>query len=182
MEMNARIQVEHPVTEMVTGVDLIRQQILVAAGERLSLRQEDVATTGVAIECRINAEDPARNFAPTPGMLEMFEAPAGPWVRVDSGYVTGSQVTQYYDSLIAKLIVWAPDRGQALARMDRALGEFRVEGRGVVTTVDFHRSVLRHPVFRAGTHSVHFVDQLMAQLTAERSKPVTAKRGTSRAS
>ncbi len=163
MEMNARIQVEHPVTEMITGVDLVQEQIRVAAGEPLSLKQQDIGRTGAAIECRINAEDPARGFAPAPGVLDVFDLPAGPWTRVDSGYLPGTRVTPYYDSLLAKLVVWAPDREQALTRMDRALGEFRVEGRGVVTTVDFHRSILRHPVFRAGKHSIHFVDQLITE-------------------
>lgn len=165
MEMNARIQVEHPVTEMITGVDLVQEQILVAAGEPLSIKQQDVGFTGVAIECRINAEDPARSFAPTPGILDVFDLPAGPWTRVDSGYVPGARVTPYYDSLLAKLVVWAPDREQAIARMDRALGEFRVEGRGVATTVGFCRWILRHPVFRAGKHSIHLVDQLITKPT-----------------
>jgi acetyl-CoA carboxylase biotin carboxylase subunit len=167
MEMNARIQVEHPVTEMITGIDLVQEQILVAAGQPLSLKQQDVGLTGAAIECRINAEDPARGFAPTPGILDVFDLPAGPWTRVDSGYMPGARVTPYYDSLLAKLVVWAPDREQALARMDRALGEFRVEGRGITTTVGFHRAILRHPVFRAGEHSIHFVDQLITEPTKE---------------
>jgi acetyl-CoA carboxylase, biotin carboxylase subunit len=159
MEMNARIQVEHPVTEMITGIDLVQEQIRVTAGEPLSVKQQDVDLIGAAIECRINAEDPARDFAPTPGVLTVFEPPGGPWTRVDSGYVSGAQVTPYYDSLLAKLIVWAPAREQAITRMDRALSEFRVEGRGVATTIDFHRAMLRHPDFRAGKHSIHFVDQ-----------------------
>ncbi|MGH3917543.1 MAG: acetyl-CoA carboxylase biotin carboxylase subunit [Pseudonocardiaceae bacterium] len=175
MEMNARIQVEHPVTEMITGVDLVQEQIRVAAGEPLSLTQRDVHLTGAAIECRINAEDPARGFAPAPGVLDVFDLPAGPWTRVDSGYVPGARVTPYYDSLLAKLIVWAPDRVRALARMDRALGEFRVEGRGVVTTVGFHRSILRHPVFRAGTHSLDFVDQFLTEPTSHGAPPPSAQ-------
>ncbi len=165
MEMNARIQVEHPVTEMITGVDLVQEQIRVAAGEPLSLRQHDVGLTGAAIECRINAEDPDRGFIPAPGVLDVFDLPAGPWTRVDSGYLPGARVSPYYDPLLAKLIVWAPNREQALARMDRALSEVRIEGRGVVTTVGFHRSILRHPVFRAGEHSIHFVDQLSTETT-----------------
>ncbi|MGH3785428.1 MAG: acetyl-CoA carboxylase biotin carboxylase subunit [Pseudonocardiaceae bacterium] len=168
MEMNARIQVEHPVTEMITGVDLVQEQIRVAAGHPLSFKQQDIGFTGAAIECRINAEDPLRGFAPTPGVLDAFDPPAGPWTRVDSGYLAGSRVTPYYDSLVAKLIVWAPDREQALTRMDRALGEFRVEGRGVATTIDFHRLILRDPVFRTGQHSIHFVDQLITETSSHR--------------
>jgi acetyl-CoA carboxylase biotin carboxylase subunit len=162
MELNARIQVEHPVTEMVTGVDLVHEQIRLAAGEPLSFAQSEVRFTGAAIECRINAEDPTRGFAPTPGVLDVFDPPAGPWTRVDSGYLSGARVSPYYDSLLAKLIVWAPDRRQALTRMDRALAEFRVGGRGIATTIDFHRSIMRDPVFRACEHSIHFVDQLTA--------------------
>jgi acetyl-CoA carboxylase biotin carboxylase subunit len=167
MEINARIQVEHPVTEMITGIDLIQEQIRVAAGQPLSVKQQDVDLIGAAVECRINAEDPSRGFAPTSGVLDVFEPPAGPWTRVDSGYVSGARVTPYYDSLLAKLIVWAPAREQALTRMDRALSEFRVEGRGIATTVDFHRAMLRHPVFRAGKHSIHFVDQLTIELAKQ---------------
>jgi acetyl-CoA carboxylase biotin carboxylase subunit len=163
MEMNARIQVEHPVSEMITGVDLVREQIRLAAGERLSLAQHDISFTGAAIECRINAEDPARGFAPAPGVLDVFELPAGPWTRVDSGYLPGARVTPYYDSLLAKLIIWAPNREQALMRMARALDECRIAGRGVATTVEFYRSILRHPTFRAGAHSLHFIDQLCAE-------------------
>lgn len=156
MEINARIQVEHPVTEMVTGVDLVREQILVAGGRPLSVKQEDVAITGAAIECRVNAEDPDRDFAPSPGRLHEFRPPSGPWTRVDSGYASGMAVTPHYDSLLAKVIVWAPDRSAALDRMDRALEEFQVGG--VATTIDFHRSILNDPVFRAGDHTIHFVD------------------------
>jgi len=163
MEMNARIQVEHPVTEMTTGIDLIREQIRVAAGEPLGIRQEDVTFSGAAIECRINAEDPDRGFAPTPGVIDVLELPGGPWTRVDSGYTAGAQITPHYDSLLAKVVVWAPDRTQALARMGRALGEIRVEGRGVATTAGLHRAILRHPTFCAGEHSIHFVDEFMTE-------------------
>lgn len=161
MEMNARIQVEHPVTEMTTGVDLIREQIRVAAGERLGITQRDVTFRGAAIECRINAEDADRGFAATPGVLDRLDMPGGPWTRVDSGYTAGSVVSPYYDSLLAKLVVWAPDREQALARMGRALGELRIDGPGVATTADFHRMILRHPEFLADTHNINFVGQLM---------------------
>jgi acetyl-CoA carboxylase, biotin carboxylase subunit len=161
MEMNARIQVEHPVTEMTTGIDLVREQIRVAAGQPLDLDQEQVTFSGAAIECRINAEDPDRGFAPTPGILDVFDLPGGPWTRIDSGYTAGGRVSPYYDPLLAKVIVWAPDRMQALARMQRALAELRVEGRGLATTVAFHRAILRDPTFRAGEHSVDFVDDFM---------------------
>ncbi len=161
MEMNARIQVEHPVTEMTTGIDLVREQIRIAAGQPLGLRQEQVTFSGAAIECRINAEDPDRGFAPTPGVLDVLEFPGGPWTRIDSGCAAGGRVSPHYDSLLAKVIVWAPDRVQALARMDRALGELRVEGRGLATTAAFHRAILRDPTFRAGEHSIDFVDRFM---------------------
>jgi len=162
MEMNARIQVEHPVTEMVTGIDLVREQIRIAAGWPLAVAQGDIALTGAALECRINAEDPARGFAPTPGRLAELGLPAGPWTRVDSGYRPGDTVPPNYDSLLAKVVVWAPDRAAALDRMDRALAELRVTGPGLATTADFHRRVLRDPRFRAGGHDLTFVDQITA--------------------
>jgi acetyl-CoA carboxylase biotin carboxylase subunit len=166
MEMNTRIQVEHPVTEMVTGIDLVREQILVAAGEPLHFGQRDIHTNGCAIECRVNAEDPDRGFAPTPGRLESFVPPAGPWTRVDSGYVEGDVVTPHYDSMLAKVIVWAPDRNQAITRMDRALAEFHVAGRGVTTTIGLHRDVLADPEFRSGTHDLQLIDRRAARARA----------------
>ncbi len=163
MEMNARIQVEHPVSEMITSVDLIQEQIRVAAGEPLSVAQEDVAFRGHAIECRINAEDPDNSFAPTAGRLETYVAPGGPWTRVDSHCFPGWTVSPFYDSLIAKLIVWAPDRERAIERMQRALGEFQIAGRGVKTTIPFHQRILANPRFRAGDVSTSFVEQFMAE-------------------
>jgi acetyl-CoA carboxylase biotin carboxylase subunit len=163
MEMNARIQVEHPVSEMVTGVDLIQEQIRVAAGEPLSVSQEDVVLTGHAIECRINAEDPDRNFAPAAGRLDVYEPPGGPWTRVDSHCYPGFTIAPYYDSLIAKLIVWAPDRHGAIERMRRALGEFRLEGRGIRTTKPFYERVLADEHFRRGDVSTDFVEQFLAR-------------------
>lgn len=163
MEINCRIQVEHPVTEVVTGIDLVREQIRVAAGLPLSVKQEDVRLTGAAIECRINAEDPARAFAPAPGVLEEFEPPGGPFVRVDTHAYTGWRVPSDYDSLLAKVIAWAPDREQALRRMDRALHETRVSGHGVRTTTGVLRDVLAHPVFRAGEHTTTFLDDLSSE-------------------
>jgi len=163
MEVNCRIQVEHPVTEMVTGVDLVHEQFRIAAGERLALRQEDVRLSGAAIECRINVEDPERDFAPTPGVLTEFLPPGGPFVRVDTHGFPGYRVPAAYDSLLAKLVVWAPDRQGALDRMDRALAEFRIAGRGVHTTAGFLREVVRDPRFRAGEHDTGLVKQVFAQ-------------------
>ncbi|MEV5322772.1 biotin carboxylase N-terminal domain-containing protein [Nonomuraea sp. NPDC052634] len=160
MEVNCRIQVEHPVTELVTGIDLVQEQIRIAAGHPLRLRQEDVVPRGVAIECRVNAEDAARDFAPTPGRLEEFAVPAGPFVRVDTHACAGGSVSAFYDSLLAKVSVWAPDRGAALARMRRALGEVRIAGPGVRTTTAFLESVLASPGFRAGRYDTGLVERL----------------------
>lgn len=153
IEVNCRIQVEHPVTEMVTGVDLVREQIRVAAGRPLAFTQQEIHRRGVAVECRVNAEDPGREFAPCPGELTEFVPPGGPFVRVDTHAYPGWRIPPQYDSLLAKVIAWAPDRGQALDRMDRALAEFRIGGPGVHTTGPVLREVLADPEFRAGTHS-----------------------------
>jgi acetyl-CoA carboxylase biotin carboxylase subunit len=166
MEMNARIQVEHPVSEMITSVDLIQEQIRVAAGEPLSVSQADVVLRGHAIECRVNAEDPDRDFAPAAGRLDVYVAPGGPWTRVDSHCYPGWSIAPFYDSLIAKLIVWAPTRHEAIARMDRALSEFQIEGRGVRTTIPFHRRVLADEQFRSGDISTDFVEHFLAAETA----------------
>jgi acetyl-CoA carboxylase biotin carboxylase subunit len=163
MEMNARIQVEHPVSEMITSVDLIQEQILVASGEPLSVSQDEVGFRGHSIECRVNAEDPDNNFAPTAGRLDTYVPPGGPWTRVDSHCYPGWTVSPFYDSLIAKLIVWAPDRERAIDRMQRALGEFEIAGRGVKTTIPFHQRLLAHPQFRSGDVSTDFVEQFMAE-------------------
>lgn len=157
MEMNTRIQVEHPVTEWVTGFDLVREQILVATGEELSFSQEDVVLRGHAIECRINAEDPARGFMPTPGRISEYLAPGGIGVRVDSAAYPGYFVPPYYDSMIAKVIVWAPTRELAIARMSRALREFRVEG--VKTTIPFHIALLQNELFQAGDVTTRFLEE-----------------------
>ncbi|MEV4113902.1 acetyl-CoA carboxylase biotin carboxylase subunit [Nonomuraea sp. NPDC049695] len=161
MEMNTRIQVEHPVTEMVTGIDLIREQINVASGLPLAFAQDDVRLTGAAIECRVNAEDPRAGFRPTPGQLKIFRPPGGPWTRVDSGFAEGDQVPPYYDSLIAKLIVWAPDRDQAIARAERGLAEFAVEGAGMETTIPLLRELITHPSFARAEHTTRFVDEFL---------------------
>jgi acetyl-CoA/propionyl-CoA carboxylase, biotin carboxylase, biotin carboxyl carrier protein len=148
LEMNTRIQVEHTVTELVTGLDLVREQVLVAAGEPLSLRQDDVRLIGHAIECRINAEDPSNGFLPSPGRITSYREPGGPGIRVDSGVGTGSEVVGLYDPLIAKLVVHGVDREHARRRMLRALDEYEIGG--VTTLLGFHRALLRRPCFAAG--------------------------------
>jgi acetyl-CoA carboxylase, biotin carboxylase subunit len=162
MEVNCRIQVEHPVTELATGIDLVREQLLVAAGHPLGFTQDDVRPHGAVIECRINVEDPGRNFAPSPGLLEEFVPPGGPFVRVDTHGYPGYRVPADYDSLLAKLLVWAPDREQAIERMRRALDEFRISGPGVRTTAEFLGELIADPVFRAGDHTTSIVDDVIA--------------------
>jgi len=156
LEMNTRIQVEHPVTEMTTGIDLVREQILIASGEPLSFEAAKVAPRGHAIECRINAEDPGRGFAPAPGQITRFHVPAGMGVRVDSGMETGSIIHPAYDSLIAKVIAWGRDRAEARARMARALEELDIAG--VPTTRDFCLNVLRHPIWIDAGAATTFLD------------------------
>jgi len=148
MEMNTRIQVEHTVTEVVSGVDIVRAQVQIAAGEKLQFAQSEIRLQGHAIECRINAEDPTHAFQPSPGRITLYREPSGPGVRVDSGVETGSEVSALYDPMIAKLIVRGVDREDAIGRMLRALGEFRIDG--VNTLIGFHRALLSHPCFRAG--------------------------------
>ncbi|AIQ59770.1 acetyl-CoA carboxylase biotin carboxylase subunit [Paenibacillus borealis] len=157
MEMNTRIQVEHPVTEMVTGVDLIKEMISVAEGNPLSFTQEDVVINGWSIECRINAEDPERNFMPSPGKIGFYLPPGGLGVRVDSAAYPGYTISPFYDSMIAKLIVWAPTRYEAIAKMKRALSEFAVEG--IHTTIPFHQRLLEHPVFLDGNFDIKFLEE-----------------------
>jgi acetyl-CoA carboxylase biotin carboxylase subunit len=159
MEMNTRIQVEHPVTEMVTGVDLITEQLRIAGGEPISVRQEDIQLRGHAIECRINAEDARHNFRPAPGRITGWLPPGGPGVRVDSHVYTGYDIPPFYDSLIGKLIVWGTDRTHALARMKRALNECAVTG--IPTTVDFHLEMIDRPEFVSGDVHTKFVEQEM---------------------
>ena len=159
MEMNTRVQVEHPVTEQVTGVDIIKEQIRVAAGEKLSFRQKDIKVTGHAIECRINAENPARNFAPCPGLVKLFVPAGGPGVRVDTHVYTGYRIPPYYDSMIAKLIVVGADREHALARCRRALDEFIVEG--VSTTIPFSQLIMSNKDFIAGHCDTGFIERMM---------------------
>ncbi len=157
MEMNTRIQVEHPVTEMVTGFDLVKEQISVAAGNKLSFCQDDVRLQGHAIECRINAEDPKRDFMPSPGQITTFHPPGGPGVRVDTHIYQGYKVPPYYDSLLAKLIVHGRNRQEALARLERSLEEFIILG--VSTTIDFHREIIHDKRFVAGDVNVQFLDK-----------------------
>ncbi|MFD2371896.1 acetyl-CoA carboxylase biotin carboxylase subunit [Brevibacillus sp. GCM10020057] len=165
MEMNTRIQVEHPVTELVTGFDLIKEQLTVAAGLPLSFTQEDVVLDGWAIECRINAENPAKNFMPSPGRITGYLPPGGFGVRVDSAAYTGYSIPPYYDSMIAKLIVWGKDRNEAIERMKRALGEFVVEG--ITTTIPFHLKVLEHEVFVSGHFDTKFLETYDLNLDEE---------------
>ncbi|MGB7449622.1 MAG: acetyl-CoA carboxylase biotin carboxylase subunit [Ornithinimicrobium sp.] len=157
IEMNTRIQVEHPITEMVTGVDLVVEQLRVAAGEELSFEQEDLTLSGVALEFRINAEDPEQDFFPSPGQITRFDPPSGPGVRVDSGFVAGGEITPYYDSLLAKVIVHGQDRAQALARAGQALSELTVEG--VTTTRAMHVALLEEPELKVGGVSTTWYEE-----------------------
>jgi acetyl-CoA/propionyl-CoA carboxylase biotin carboxyl carrier protein len=161
LEMNTRIQVEHTVTEMVTGIDLVQAQLRIARGERLWIAQEQVGWRGHAIECRINAEDPAANFSPSLGTLTEYAEPAGYGVRVDSGARPGYTIPQYYDSLLAKLITWGADRQEAIARMRRALADYRISG--VATTIPFHQLALAQPAFADGTATVNFIPRYLGE-------------------
>ena len=160
IEMNTRLQVEHPVTEAITGLDLVREQIRIADGHGLTLRQQDVVFRGHAIECRINAEDP-RSFAPSPGLVKSFHAPGGMHVRVDSGLYAGYRIPPYYDSMIAKLIVYGTTRNGALRRLRRALDEFAIEG--VKTTIPLHQALLDEPDFQAGSYTIKWLEEWLAR-------------------
>jgi acetyl-CoA carboxylase, biotin carboxylase subunit len=164
LEMNTRLQVEHPVTELVTGIDLVREQLRIAAGEPLALTQADVAWRGWAIECRINAEDPFAGWLPSPGTITGLRVPSGPWVRDDSGVYEGYTVSRFYDTLISKLIVWGADREAACDRMARALAEYRVLG--VRTTIPALARIVSHPDFRAGRLSTAFLERVLPDLRA----------------
>lgn len=157
IEMNTRIQVEHPVTELVTGLDLIKEQIRIAAGEELGYTQEDIRITGWAIECRINAEDPAKNFMPSPGLIKVYEAPGGPGIRIDSIVYPGYTISPYYDSMVAKIIAWGENREEAIKRMLRALDEYNIEG--VKTTIPFQKKVLNNAFFRKGEFYTNFIQR-----------------------
>ncbi len=165
LEMNTRLQVEHPVTEMVSGVDLVREQIQIAAGKKMTVKQNLEAFRGHAIECRLYAEDPEADFAPSPGTIRFLKPADGPGIREDSGVQQGSEISLYYDPMISKLIAWAPDRAQAIARMKRALHEYEIQG--IRTTIPFLMRVLNHPDFIRGTFSTHFIDQHRGELFSE---------------
>lgn len=158
MEMNTRIQVEHPVTEWVTGVDLIKEQIRIASGEPLSLKKEDVHLTGHAIECRINAENPEKGFRPSPGTITDMYLPGGKGIRIDSAIYSGYTIPPYYDSMIAKLIVWAKNRNEAIRKMQSALGEIIIEG--IDTNVDYQYEILNHPDYLAGNIDIEFIEHM----------------------
>ncbi|WP_019552393.1 acetyl-CoA carboxylase biotin carboxylase subunit [Propionispira raffinosivorans] len=157
IEMNTRIQVEHPVTEWITGIDLIKEQILVAAGQELSFQQNEVQIQGWSIECRINAEDPANGFLPNPGVITLYRAPGGFGVRIDSAVYEGYEIQPFYDSLLAKVIVWGRNRNEAITRMKRVLAEFEIEG--VKTTLPFQRKLLEHPDFVKGDFDTGFLEK-----------------------
>lgn len=168
MEMNTRIQVEHPVTELITGIDLIKEQITVAAGHPLSILQHEVQINGWAIECRINAEDPSRNFLPSPGKVEKYVAPGGNGVRIDSAVYPGYEIPPFYDSMVAKVIVWGKDRQEAISRMKRALEEFVVTG--IETTIPFHTQLMEHEKFKEGNFNTKFLE--LHDLEIEKRQPV----------
>ena len=161
IEMNTRIQVEHPVTEECTGIDLIKQQIRVANGEKLDFDQGDITFNKHAIECRINAEDPARNFTPSPGTIGLYYAPGGHGVRVDRHVYRGYSIPPYYDSMIGKLITYGPDRKTALERMYRALSEYLI--RGIKTTIPLHKAIMSDPVFIEGKATTAYMEEFMAR-------------------
>lgn len=162
MEMNTRIQVEHPVTEWVTGIDLVKEQIRIASGKKLSYAQEEVKLTGHAIECRINAENPAKGFRPSPGTITDMYLPGGKGIRVDSAIYTGCEIPPYYDSMIAKLIVWAKNRKEAIRKLQSALGEVIIEG--IETNVDYQYELINHPDFLAGNTDITFIEQHQQEL------------------
>jgi pyruvate carboxylase subunit A len=157
LEMNTRLQVEHPITEAITGVDLAREQLRVASGFDLQYEQVDIHPRGHAIECRINAEDPLNNFSPAPGKIIRYAEPSGPGIRIDSGVYRGFTIPPFYDSMIAKLIVWAEDRNQAIARTKRALWEFQIGG--VSHNIPFHQVVMDHPSWIKGRYNTSFIQK-----------------------
>ena len=158
MEMNTRVQVEHPVTEFVTGVDIVKEQIKIAAGQELSVTQEDIVIKGHAIECRINAENPEKGFRPSPGTITDLHLPGGKGIRVDSAIYSGCSISPYYDSMVAKLIVWAKNRDEAIQKMQSALGEVIIEG--IDTNVDYLYELLNNPVYQSGEFNVNFIDTI----------------------
>jgi acetyl-CoA carboxylase biotin carboxylase subunit len=169
LEMNTRLQVEHPVTELVTGLDLVREMVLIAQGERLSFAQSDLVSRGAAIECRVYAEDPANGFLPSPGRIERLTTPSGPGVRDDGGVYPGAEVSSFYDPLVSKLCVWAPTRERAVMRMRRALSEYIVTG--IRTNLAFHEKLFQHPDFVAGRYDTGFIERNKDQLLGYPSVP-----------
>jgi len=161
LEMNTRIQVEHPVTELISGIDLVREQILISAGNKISFKQNDISIRGYALECRIYAEDSSNNFLPSTGKIIQYKEPNGIGVRVDSGFSAGSEITIYYDPMIAKLICWDKDRSSAIKRMKRALDEFQIGG--IIINIDFLSAILNHSVFVNGSYDINFIDNLNYQ-------------------
>jgi acetyl-CoA carboxylase, biotin carboxylase subunit len=170
LEMNTRLQVEHPVTECVTGIDLVKEQLRIAAGEKLGLPQEEVGWRGAALECRIYAEDPADNFFPSPGKITHLRTPSGPGVRDDTGIYEGWTIPVFYDPLLSKLVIWGKDRAEAIVRMQRALGEYQVAG--IKTNLSFFRSILSHEQFLAGELSTGFIDKYYSPETSAQSAPL----------
>jgi acetyl-CoA carboxylase biotin carboxylase subunit len=166
MEMNTRVQVEHPVTEMVTGIDIIKEQIWIAATGKCRIKQDDIVLSGHSIELRINAEDPCRNFAPSPGQIELYLPPGGIGVRIDSHVYPGYKVPPNYDSLLGKLIVWGKDREEAIIRAKRAMDEFVIDG--VKTTIPFHQSVMENDSFKNSDFDTSFVDKNIDNLLPEK--------------
>jgi acetyl-CoA carboxylase biotin carboxylase subunit len=162
LEMNTRLQVEHPITELVTGLDLVREMVRVAQGETLGFDQKDLTSRGAAIECRVYAEDPSNGFLPSPGVIESLHVPAGPGVRDDGGAYAGCTISSYYDPLVSKLSVWAPTRERAIARMRRALSEYVVTG--IRTNLAFHEKLFAHPEFSAGRYDTGFIEQYKHEL------------------
>ena len=169
LEMNTRLQVEHPVTEMVTGIDIVKEQIRIARGRKMRYSQDDVRWNGSAIECRVNAEDPYNNFLPSTGTLNQIIPPTGPGVRVDTGVYPGFQISPYYDSMISKLICWGETRGEAILRMRRALEEYRILG--VKTNIPFHQNIMDSHRFMGGQYDTRFVEERFSMDKAEEGKP-----------
>jgi acetyl-CoA carboxylase biotin carboxylase subunit len=162
LEMNTRLQVEHPITEWITGLDLVREMVLVAKGDRLAFAQDEVRRQGSAIECRVYAEDPSSGFLPSPGLIESLKTPGGPGIRDDSGAYPGAEISSFYDPLVSKLSVWAPDRARAIAKMRRALGEYVVTG--IRTNLAFHQQLFAHPDFVRGDYDTGFIERNKEQL------------------
>jgi acetyl-CoA carboxylase biotin carboxylase subunit len=164
LEMNTRLQVEHPVTEMITGIDLVKEQIRIAMGQPLGYTQDDIRMRGHAIELRVYAEDPLNNFLPDIGTLTHYKTPEGPGIRVDGGFEAGMEIPIYYDPMIAKLIAYGSDRKEAISRMLRAIGEYRISG--IATTLEFGKFVMEHEAFTSGNFDTHFVSKYFHPATA----------------